>query len=366
MLSAATRFALAAQGVLAHRRLRRRDLELADGARARRRRAAVPRPAQPAGAQGAGPALRREPAPAGGVLPRRGAAGRQHRELPAAAGQGALVQQHRRHRRGLGVREDVRRAGVRHRQAHQPLRRRDRATPLDAYRRPFATDPASAFGGIIAFNRPIDAATVEAVAAQFLEVLIAPGFTADALAAIAGRATSACSRSRCPRRARRRPPATSSASAAASSCRRPTRGTSPPASCASSPERRRPPAQLADLLFAWRVAKFVKSNAIVYCGDGQTLGIGAGQMSRVDSTRIAAIKAENADPVAGGLGRRLRRVLPVPRRPRRRRRQRRGRRHPAGRQHARRRGDRRRRRARRSRWCSPASATSGTDRRPQP
>ena len=54
------------------------------------------------------------------------------------------------------------------------------------------------------------------------------------------------------------------------------------------------PAQIDDLLFAWRVAKFVKSNAIVYCGNGQTLGIGAGQMSRVDSTRIAAIKAEHA------------------------------------------------------------------------
>ena len=52
--------------------------------------------------------------------------------------------------------------------------------------------------------------------------------------------------------------------------------------------------QLSDLLFAWRVAKFVKSNAIVFCGDGRTLGIGAGQMSRVDSTRIAAIKAANA------------------------------------------------------------------------
>ena len=57
-------------------------------------------------------------------------------------------------------------------------------TPLDAYRKAFATDPTSAFGGIIAFNRPVDAATVEAVAAQFLEVLIAPAYTADAIAAI--------------------------------------------------------------------------------------------------------------------------------------------------------------------------------------
>jgi phosphoribosylaminoimidazolecarboxamide formyltransferase/IMP cyclohydrolase len=59
-------------------------------------------------------------------------------------------------------------------------------------------------------------------------------------------------------------------------------------------------AQIADLLFAWRVAKFVKSNAIVYCRDGQTLGVGAGQMSRVDSSRIAAIKAANAKLDLGG------------------------------------------------------------------
>jgi phosphoribosylaminoimidazolecarboxamide formyltransferase/IMP cyclohydrolase len=60
------------------------------------------------------------------------------------------------------------------------------------------------------------------------------------------------------------------------------------------------PEQLADLLFAWRVAKFVKSNAIVYCGDLRTLGIGAGQMSRVDSTRIAALKAANAGLTLAG------------------------------------------------------------------
>jgi phosphoribosylaminoimidazolecarboxamide formyltransferase/IMP cyclohydrolase len=60
--------------------------------------------------------------------------------------------------------------------------------------------------------------------------------------------------------------------------------------------------ELTDLMFAWRVAKFVKSNAIVYCAGGQTLGIGAGQMSRVDSTRIAAIKANNANlPLAGSV-----------------------------------------------------------------
>ncbi len=75
---------------------------------------------------------------------------------------------------------------MRHRQARQSLRRGeravDRSTPIDAA---FATDPVSAFGGIIAFNRPVDAATLEAVAAQFVEVLIAPEYTADALSAIA-------------------------------------------------------------------------------------------------------------------------------------------------------------------------------------
>ena len=60
------------------------------------------------------------------------------------------------------------------------------------------------------------------------------------------------------------------------------------------------PQQLDDLLFAWRVAKFVKSNAIVFCGDGMTLGVGAGQMSRVDSARIAAIKAQNAGLTLAG------------------------------------------------------------------
>jgi phosphoribosylaminoimidazolecarboxamide formyltransferase/IMP cyclohydrolase len=65
--------------------------------------------------------------------------------------------------------------------------------------------------------------------------------------------------------------------------------------------RRAPtPAQLRDLLFAWRVAKFVKSNAIVFCGDGRTLGVGAGQMSRIDSARIASIKAEHANLTLAG------------------------------------------------------------------
>jgi len=167
--------------------------------------------------------------------------------------------------------------------------------PLAAYRRAFATDPTSAFGGIIAFNRPVDAATLEAVAAQFLEVLIAPSYTDDALAVIAQKKNV---------RVLAVPlPATSSGASAALDFKRVGGGLlvqSADARHVGASELRvvtkkaPTPAQLADLLFAWRVAKYVKSNAIVYCRDGATVGIGAGQMSRVDSTRIAAMKAKNA------------------------------------------------------------------------
>jgi phosphoribosylaminoimidazolecarboxamide formyltransferase/IMP cyclohydrolase len=167
------------------------------------------------------------------------------------------------------------------------------ATPLAAYRNAVATDPVSAFGGIIAFSRPVDAATLEAVAEQFLEVLIAPGYTAEALAAIAQKKNVRVLEVMLPTGA----PVpqldlkrigggyllqSADARNVLPSELRVVTKTAPTA------------AQLTDLLFAWRVAKFVKSNAIVFCGGGRTLGIGAGQMSRVDSTRIAAAKATGA------------------------------------------------------------------------
>jgi phosphoribosylaminoimidazolecarboxamide formyltransferase/IMP cyclohydrolase len=166
-------------------------------------------------------------------------------------------------------------------------------TSLQAYRQALATDPTSAFGGIIAFNREIDAATVELVSAQFLEVLIAPGYSDDALECIA-------------KKVNVRVLTVRGAAAEAGNAwdmKRVGGGM-----LLQTPDRRNidanelsvvsrmapTPSQLADLLFVWRVAKFVKSNAIVYGGGGRTLGIGAGQMSRVDSTRIAAIKAQAA------------------------------------------------------------------------
>jgi phosphoribosylaminoimidazolecarboxamide formyltransferase / IMP cyclohydrolase len=168
-------------------------------------------------------------------------------------------------------------------------------TPLDAYRMAFATDPTSAFGGIIAFNCPVDALTLEAVSAQFLEVLIAPSYTADALAVIGQKKNV--------RVLEVLLPAAGAPVLPQSDFKRVGGGllvqTADLRNVLASELRvvtRRAPsaAQLTDLLFAWRVAKYVKSNAIVYCANGQTLGIGAGQMSRVDSTRIAAAKAANA------------------------------------------------------------------------
>ncbi len=171
------------------------------------------------------------------------------------------------------------------------------ANPLEAYRLAFATDPTSAFGGIIAFNREVDADAAQAVAGQFVEVLIAPKVTAAAREALAKKGNV---------RVLEVPLA---AGANVYDTKRVGGGM-----LVQSPDgfnitandlrvvtKKQPSAQqLEDLLFAWRVAKFVKSNAIVFCANGQTLGVGAGQMSRVDSARIASIKAQNANLALAG------------------------------------------------------------------
>jgi phosphoribosylaminoimidazolecarboxamide formyltransferase / IMP cyclohydrolase len=165
--------------------------------------------------------------------------------------------------------------------------------PLEAYRRAFATDPTAAFGGIVAFNRQLDAPTVDAVSAQFLEVLIAPDYSTDALAAIARKVNvrvlsiALATRASGERWDMKR---VGGGVLLQSADAREVREAELEVVTKKAPNRE----QTADLLFAWRVAKFVKSNAIVYCGGGRTLGIGAGQMSRVDSTRVAAMKAANA------------------------------------------------------------------------
>ena len=166
----------------------------------------------------------------------------------------------------------------------------------EAYVKAFQTDPTSAFGGIIAFNRPVDQAAAEAASKQFVEVLMAPAFTPEALAIFKGKVNVRLMQIALP---------------------------GDYASVRNAIETKRvgsgllmqtadnhvlqladlkvvtalqpTPAQLQDLMFAWKVAQYVKSNAIVFCKDGMTMGVGAGQMSRLDSARIASIKAQHAN-----------------------------------------------------------------------
>jgi phosphoribosylaminoimidazolecarboxamide formyltransferase / IMP cyclohydrolase len=171
---------------------------------------------------------------------------------------------------------------------------------LDAYDRAYRTDPESAFGGIIACNRELDASTAQAIVdRQFVEVIIAPTVSTDASAIVAAKKNV---RLLCcgPLAAKATPRL---------DMKRVTGGLLlQDADLELYNElkvvsKRAPSEQeMTDLLFAWRVAKFVKSNAIVYAKDRMTIGVGAGQMSRVNSARIAAIKAEHAGlQVAGAV-----------------------------------------------------------------
>ena len=162
---------------------------------------------------------------------------------------------------------------------------------LSAYERAFSTDPSSAFGGIIAFNRPLDARTAMAVLErQFLEVLVAPSVESDALPVMAGKPDVRLLA--CGALASTRQSALDSKSINGGLLvQERDVGEVGEAELAVVTKRAPSAAERADLLFAWKVVKHVKSNAIVYCRDGMTIGIGAGQMSRVYSARIAAIKA---------------------------------------------------------------------------
>ena len=164
-------------------------------------------------------------------------------------------------------------------------------SPREAYERAFATDPTSAFGGIIAFNRAPDGAAAEAMSKQFVEVVIAPDYEAAALKVLTAKAGT---------RLLQMPLARGSQ---AHEFKRVGGGLlvqTPDARIVGAKELRtvtrlKPTEQqLADMLFAWRVAKFVKSNAIVFCGGLRTLGVGAGQMSRADSAGLAVMKAKSA------------------------------------------------------------------------
>src|SRR5699024_8504663 len=164
---------------------------------------------------------------------------------------------------------------------------------LTAYEKAFATDPESSFGGIIAFNRELDAATAQAITdKQFVEVIIAPSASAEAQQVVSAK-----------KNVRLLVCGEWQSSLPAFDYKRVNGGLLVQDRDLGSitidelkvvTKRAPSEEELRDLLFAWQVAKFVKSNAIVYAKDGQTIGVGAGQMSRVNSARIGVIKAEHA------------------------------------------------------------------------
>jgi phosphoribosylaminoimidazolecarboxamide formyltransferase/IMP cyclohydrolase len=173
------------------------------------------------------------------------------------------------------------------------------ANPLDAYSKAFKTDPTSAFGGIIALNRTLDGPAALQISKQFVEVLMAPAYTAEALEVFKSKVNVRILQIAPPPGG----PRAWDKGQNAMDIKRV--GSGLLMQTADNHElaladlkvvtRVQPdPAQLQDLLFAWKVAKYVKSNAIVFCKDGMTMGVGAGQMSRLDSARIASIKAEHA------------------------------------------------------------------------
>lgn len=169
------------------------------------------------------------------------------------------------------------------------------ANAHEAYAKAFQTDPTSAFGGIIAFNRPVDQAAAEAVSKQFVEVLMAPAFTPEALAIFQGKANVRLMQIALP----------DDYASVRNAIETKRVGSGLLVQTADNhvlqladlkvvTTTQPTPAQLQDLMFAWKVAQYVKSNAIVFCKDGMTMGVGAGQMSRLDSARIASIKAQHA------------------------------------------------------------------------
>ena len=163
--------------------------------------------------------------------------------------------------------------------------------PKEAYLRAFMTDPTSAFGGIIAFNCKVDEETAEEINKQFAEIIIAPNFSEDALRIFDSKKNL---------RVLKIPNKAGSDDydfkkiGGGFLIQTPDQIEFNINACEVVTKLKPNQKQLNDMSFAWHVAQYVKSNAIIFCKDNMTLGVGAGQMSRVDSTRIASIKAENA------------------------------------------------------------------------
>jgi phosphoribosylaminoimidazolecarboxamide formyltransferase/IMP cyclohydrolase len=176
------------------------------------------------------------------------------------------------------------------------------ASAREAYVRAYEPDPVSAFGGIIAFNRAVDSKTAsDIVERQFVEVIVAPDYDDGAVATLAAKQGVRVLKTL--PLAERRAPALELKSVAGGLLAQSRDDGAIESTTLRTVTRRSPDtAEVVDLLFAWRVCKFVKSNAIVFARDGRTIGIGPGQTSRVVSTRIAAMKAADASlPVEGSV-----------------------------------------------------------------
>jgi phosphoribosylaminoimidazolecarboxamide formyltransferase/IMP cyclohydrolase len=171
-----------------------------------------------------------------------------------------------------------------------------------AYQRAFATDERSPFGGIVVANRPIDLATAHLIDAIFTEIIVAPGFDADSLELLRAKKNRRLIKILSPGRSFTQPDVRTVLDGLLVQERDPVL---PPASVLKAQSlvvtRRHPSnAEWRDLDFAWRVVKHVKSNAIVYARDGATLGIGAGQMSRIDASELAVAKSRKSGLSLGG------------------------------------------------------------------
>jgi phosphoribosylaminoimidazolecarboxamide formyltransferase/IMP cyclohydrolase len=158
---------------------------------------------------------------------------------------------------------------------------------VEAYRKALACDPVSAYGGVIAFNRPVDAATAEEAAKLFIECIVAPGYDAAAREKFSSKKNL---------RLLEMPaiPVTTELEVKRISGGVPDRHELQESELKVVTERAPSAAERRAMLFAWKVCKHVKSNAIVFACEGQTLGIGAGQMSRVDSVKMAVMKAQTS------------------------------------------------------------------------
>jgi phosphoribosylaminoimidazolecarboxamide formyltransferase / IMP cyclohydrolase len=186
------------------------------------------------------------------------------------------------------------------------------ATVQEAYSKAFQTDPTSAFGGIIAFNGTVDGVCALQISKQFVEVLMAPAYTPEALEVFKAKANVRVLEIALPAALAVGQGLDAGAAVQTSAWERGLNavdvkriGSGLLMQTADNhvlslsdlkvvTTRQPTAAELQDLLFAWKVAKYVKSNAIVFCKDGMTMGVGAGQMSRLDSARIASIKAQHA------------------------------------------------------------------------